>query len=43
MRPAVLYIPCDTSFHEQTCNIITFAQFEEWDLVENECNSGEDE
>ena len=36
MQPAVLYIPYTLSSHEQTCDIITFAQFEEWYLVENE-------
>ena len=27
MQPEVLYIPYATSLHEQTVNIITFAQF----------------
>ena len=35
MQSVVLYIPNATSFHQQTGNIITFAQFEEGDLVEN--------
>ena len=29
IRPEVSYIPYDTSSHEQTGDIITFAQFEE--------------
>ena len=33
MRPAVSYIPYATSYHEQTGNIITFAQFEEGNLA----------
>ena len=35
MQPSVSYIPRDTSYHEQTGNIIAFAQFEEDDLLEN--------
>ena len=42
-RPSVLHIPYAPSYHEQTGNIITFAQFEEGDLVENERNIVEDE
>ena len=38
MQPVVLYIRYVTSTNEQTGYIITFAQFEEGDLVENECN-----
>ena len=37
-RPAVLYIPYATSSHEKTRNIITFAQFEEGNLLGNERN-----
>ena len=33
MRPAVSYIPYATSSHEQTGDIITFAQFEEGGLL----------
>ena len=33
MRPAVSHIPCATYQREQTGNIITFAQFEEGDLL----------
>ena len=43
MLPAVSYIPNNISYHEQTGNIITFAQFEEVNLVENERNVEEDE
>ena len=43
MRPAVSYILHDTSYHEKTGNIITFAQFEEDYLVENKRNTEEDE
>ena len=38
MQSVVLYIPYTTSSHEQTGDIITFAQFEEGDLLENEHN-----
>ena len=38
IQPSVLYIPYDTSYHEQTGYIINFAQIEEGGLVENECN-----
>ena len=40
---SIVYIFFATSSHEQTGNIITFAQFEEGDLVENERNAEEDE
>ena len=43
MRPAVSYIMYTISYHEQTGEIITFAQFEEGDLVQKESNSEEDE
>ena len=43
MRPAVLYTPYATSSHEQTVGIITFAQFEEGNLVEKKCDTEEDE
>ena len=33
MRPSVSYIPCATSSKEQTGDIITFAKFEEGDLL----------
>ena len=39
MRPEVSYILYATSSHEKTGNIITFAQFEEGNLVENEHNA----
>ena len=42
MQSAVSYIPYATSSHEQTVNNITFAQFEEDNLVENKRNSEED-
>ena len=43
MRPAVLYIPYATSYHEQTGDIITFEKFKEGVLVENERDVAEDE
>ena len=43
MQPAISYIPYDTSYHEQTGDIITFAQFEGVNLVQNEGNEEEDE
>ena len=33
MRPAVTYTPYATSFKEQTGDVITFAQFEEGNLL----------
>ena len=33
MRPAVTYTPCDTYSREQTGDIITFAQFEEGNIL----------
>ena len=41
MQPQFLYIPYATSSHEQTGDIINYAQFEEDDLVENGCNAEE--
>ena len=38
MRPEVLYSTYPTSYHEQTEDIITFAQFEKGNLLENERN-----
>ena len=38
-----MYIPYATSSHKKTGNIITFSQFEEENLVENERNLAEDE
>ena len=32
-RPAVTYTPCATSLREQTGDIITFAQFEDWNVL----------
>ena len=37
-QPAVMYIPYTTSSHGKTGEIITFLQFEEGDLLKNECN-----
>ena len=37
MRPAVSYIPCATSSKRKTGDIITFAQFEEGDLLFETC------
>ena len=42
MGPTLLHIPYATSSHEKTSNIITFTQFEEGNLVENERNVEED-
>ena len=33
MHPAVTYTPYATSSKEKTGDIITFVQFEEWDLL----------
>ena len=41
MRPSVLYIPCATSSHYQTGDIITFSHFEDGNLVENDRNAEE--
>ena len=43
MRPAFSYILYTKSSHEQIDDIITFSQFEEGALVENECDEEEDE
>ena len=43
MWPSVLYNLYAKSSHEKTGHIITFAQFEEGGLVENERNVSEDE
>ena len=43
MQPAVSYITYVTSLHEQTGKIITFAHFEEGNLVKNERNAEEGE
>ena len=37
-QPLVLYIAFATSYNEQTGDIITFAQFEEGNLLDNERN-----
>ena len=45
MRPAVTYTPYTTSSREQTDNIITFAQFEEGNILpetRNDTESGEE-
>ena len=41
VRPAVTYIPCDTSSREQTSNIITFTQFEEVNILTKISNNAE--
>ena len=41
MQSTVLYIMYATSSHEKNGKIITFAQFEEGGLVENEFNEEE--
>ena len=38
---SVLYIPCAKSLKEQTCNIITFTQFEEGGLLFETHNDAE--
>ena len=43
MQPAVSYILYATSYHKQTGNIISFAKFEEGNLVENKRNVAEDD
>ena len=43
MQPALSYIPYATSHYEQTGNIITFAQFQQGNLVENERNTEKEE
>ena len=39
--PCVTYTPCDTSYREQTGDIITFTQFEEGDLLSDNHNDAE--
>ena len=41
MRPAVTYTPCATSSREQTGDIITFAQFEEENILSETRNGDE--
>ena len=41
MRPTVTYTPYATSSKEQTGNVITFAQFEEGNLLTETCNDSE--
>ena len=41
MRPDVMYTPCAKYSKEQTGNIITFAQFEEGDILTKTCNNAE--
>ena len=41
MRPEVSYIPYAASSKEQTGDIITFAHFEEGDLLSETCNDAE--
>ena len=41
MRPAFTYTPCARSWREKTGNIITFAQFEEGNILSKPCNSTE--
>ena len=41
IRPAVTYTPYDTSSKEQTGDIITFAQFEEGNVISETCNDTE--
>ena len=41
IRPAVTYTPCATSLTEQTGDIITFAHFEEGNILAKTCNNTE--
>ena len=41
MRPAVTYTPYETPLREQTGNVITFAQFEEGNLLTETRNNAE--
>ena len=41
-QPSGSYIPYDTYYHEQTGDIITFEQFEEENLLDNEHNLVQD-
>ena len=41
MHPAVTYTPYATSLIEQTGNLITFAQFEEWNILNKTLNDAE--
>ena len=41
MRPAVMYTPYATSSKEKTVDVITFAQFEEGDILTETCNDAE--
>ena len=41
MRPAVTYTPYATSSIEQTGDVITFAQFEEGNVLTETCNDAE--
>ena len=41
MRPTVTYTPYTTSSKEQTGDVITFAQFEEGNLISENCNDTE--
>ena len=41
MRPEVTYTPYATSSKEQTCNVITFAHFEEGNLLTETINDTE--
>ena len=41
MRPAVMYTPYATSSREQTDDVITFAQFEEDNILTETCNDAE--
>ena len=41
MHPAVTYTPCATSLRGETGNLITFAQFEEGEILTKTCNNAE--
>ena len=40
-RPEVTYTPCATSLRGENGNIITFAMFEEGDILTKTCNDAE--
>ena len=41
MHPYVTYTPCAKYLRDQTGDIITFAQFEEGNLISENCNNAE--
>ena len=41
IRPSVTYVPCATSWRGETCDIITFAQFGEGNILSETCIDAE--